>query len=62
MSEAAPRSMNSIESIPADKVLMMTPLDLQKFPDKPCVSQILGGPSLRLGDAKECLNIPSSIG
>ena len=34
----------------ADKVLKKTPLDLQKtFSEKPCVSQILGGPSLRLG-------------
>ena len=33
MSEAAPRSMNSIDSILEDKVLMMTHLDLQKrFP------------------------------
>ena len=38
-------------------------VDLQKtFPDIPCVSQMLGGPSLRLGDTKECLNIPSSTG
>ena len=27
-----------------------------------CVSQMLGGPSLRLGVTKECLNIPSGIG
>ena len=33
MNEAAPRSMNSIDSILEDKVLMMTHLDLQKrFP------------------------------
>ena len=32
------------------------------FPEKPCVSQMLGGPSLRLGVTKECLNIPSGIG
>ena len=30
--------------------------------DIPCVSQMLGGPSLRLGVTKECLNIPSGIG
>ena len=50
--EAALRSMNSIDSILADKVLIMTHLDLQKkkkVPDIPCVSQMLGGPSLRLG-------------
>ena len=27
----------------AEKVLKKTPVDLQKFPDIPCVSQILGG-------------------
>ena len=32
------------------------------FPDIPCVSQMLGGPSLRHGVTKECLNIPSGIG
>ena len=52
-----------MDSTPADKVLMKTRLDLQKtFPDIPCVSQMLGGPSLRRGDTKECLNIPSGIG
>ena len=32
------------------------------FPDLPCVSQMLGGPSLRRGDTNENLNIPSKIG
>ena len=32
------------------------------FPDVPCVSQMLDGPSLRLGDTKECLNTLSGIG
>ena len=32
------------------------------FPEKPCVSQMHGGPSLRRGDTKEGLNIPSGIG
>ena len=32
------------------------------FPDIPDVSQISGGPSLRRGDTKESLNIPSRIG
>ena len=32
------------------------------FPDIPCVSQMLGGPSLRLGTPKEQLSIPSGIG
>ena len=63
MNGAALRLTNSIYSILQDKVLRMTHLDLQKtFPDIPCVSQTLGGPSLRLGDTKECLNIPSGIG
>ena len=36
---------------------------LQKtFPGLPCVSQMLGGPSLRHGDTKESLNMPSGIG
>ena len=62
MNEAAPRSMNSIDSILEDKVLIMTHLDLQKtFPEKH-VSQMLGGPSLRLGIPKERLSIPSGIG
>ena len=63
MNGAAPQSMNSIDAILEDKVLMMTHLDLQKtFPDVPCVSQMLGGPSLRLGTIKECLSIPSGVG
>ena len=42
---------------------MMTHLDLQKrFPIKPCVCQMLGGPSLRLGIPVERLSIPSGIG
>ena len=45
MNGAALQSMNSIDAILEDKVLMMTHLDLQKtFPDIPCVSQMLGGP------------------
>ena len=35
---------------------------LKTFPDIPCVSQMHGGPSLRRGDMKEGLNIPSGIG
>ena len=63
MSELVPTCENSMDSIPADKVLMKTHLDLEKtFPDIPCVSQMLGGPSLRLGDTKECRNIPSGTG
>ena len=52
-----------MDSIPADVVLKMTHLDLQKtFPEKPCVSQMLGGLSLRLGIPTERLGIPSGIG
>ena len=54
---------NSIDSIVEDKELMKMQVDLQKtFPDIPCVSQMLGGPSLRLGDTKDCRNIPPGIG
>ena len=63
MNGAALRAMNSIDTILEDKVLRKTHVDEQKtFPDIPCVSQILGGPSLRHGDTKECLNIPSGTG
>ena len=63
MNGAAPRLMNSMDSTLEDKVLMKTHLDLQKtFPDITCVSQMLGGPSLRRGDTNEGLNIPSGIG
>ena len=50
-------------SILKDKELKKKHVDLQKtFPDIPCVSQMLGGPSLRRGDTNEGLNIPSGIG
>ena len=63
MNEAALRYWNSMDSVPADKVLKRTLLDLQKtFPDVPCVSQMLGGPLLRLGIPIERLSIPSGIG
>ena len=53
----------SMDSTPADKVPNKTLLDLQKtFSDLPCVSQMLGGPSLRLGIPKERLSIPPRIG
>ena len=52
-----------MDSIPADTVLKMTHLDLQKrFPIYKCVSQMLGDPSLRLGIPIERLGIPSGIG
>ena len=54
--------MNSTDAMLEDKVLMMTHLDLQKRFPKNHVSQMLGGPSLRRGDTKEGLNIPSGIG
>ena len=63
MNGAAFRSTNSIDAILGDRELMKMHLDLQKtFPDVTCVSQMLVGPSLRHGDTKECLNIPSGIG
>ena len=63
MNEAALRCWNSMDSIPADKVLKMTHLDLQKcFPKKTCVSQMLGGPCLRLGIPLERLSIPPGTG
>ena len=63
MNETAPRSMNSIDSILEDKVLMMTHLHLQKrFTIYHVCPLILGGPSLRLGVTKECCNIPSGVG
>ena len=46
MRELVPTYENSMDPIPADKVLKKTHLDLQKrFP----MSQMLGSPSLRLG-------------
>ena len=63
MNGAAPRSMNSTDSILEDKVLMMTHLDLQKcFLVYHVCPKMLGGPSLRLGTPKEQLSIPSGIG
>ena len=52
MNEAAPRSMNSIDSILEDKVLMMTLLDLQKhFPIfhvcPKCLAALLCGSALQ---------------
>ena len=62
MSESALRYWNSMDSIPADKVLKMTHLDLQKRFPIYHVFQILGGPSLRLGIPIVRLSIPSGIG
>ena len=58
MSELIPTKENSTDSIPADKVLKKTLLDLQKSFPIYHVSQMLGGPSLRLGIPKEQLRIP----
>ena len=61
--EAAPQLLCTMDSILEDKELMKMHVDLQKrFPEKPCVSQMHGGPSLRRGDTNEGLNIPSGIG
>ena len=62
MNGAAPQLTNSIDSILEDKKLMKMQVDFQKRFPKNHVSQMLGGPSLRRGDTKECLNIPSGIG
>ena len=63
MSEAALLFWNSMDSIPADKVLNRTQLDLQKrFPFFHACPKLLGGPSLRLGIPKERLSTPSGIG
>ena len=62
MNGVALRLMNPIDAILVDKVLRMTHLDLQKRFPIYHVPQMLGSPSLRLGDTKECLNIPSGIG
>ena len=52
-----------MDSILEDKGLKRKLVDLQKtFPDIPDVSQIFGGPSLRLGETNEGLNIPSGVG
>ena len=52
-----------MDSTLAGKVLKKTLLGLQKkFPDIPCVSEILGGPFLRLGIPIERLSIPPGIG
>ena len=54
--------MNSMDSIPADKVLKRTQLDLQKrFPIYHAVSQKLGGPCLRFGILIERLCIPQEL-
>ena len=63
MNGAALRLTNSIDAILEDKELMKMHVDLQKrFPIYHVWSQMLGGPSLRVGDTKECRNIPSGIG
>ena len=53
---------NSIDAILEDKELIKMQVDLQKRFPIYHVSQMLGGPSLRLGDTKECRNIPPGIG
>ena len=63
MNEAALLFQNSMDSTPSDKVLKKTHPDLQKtFPDIPCVSQMLGGPSLRLGIPIERLSVQPKTG
>ena len=63
MNGAAPRLTNSIDSILEDKELMRMHVDLQKrFPIYHVCPKCLAAHLLRLGDTKECLNIPSGIG
>ena len=51
-----------MDSIPADKVLKEDATgSVKTFPDIPRVSQMLGGPSLRLGIPIERLSIPPGI-
>ena len=59
MSESILIYLNSMDSILADKVLMMTHLDLQqRFPIYHACPKMLGGPSWRLGIPQELLGIP----
>ena len=61
--EPAPQLTNSIDAILEDKELTKMQVDLQKrFPIYHVCPKCLAGPSLRRGDTKECLNIPSGIG
>ena len=63
MSESVLLFRNSMDSIPADKVLKMTQLDLQKrFPIYHACPQMLGGPSLQLGIPLERQSLPWRIG
>ena len=62
MSKLAPIYENSMDSIPAEKVLKKTRLDLQKRFPIYHVSQMLGGPFLRLGIPRERLSIPPGTG
>ena len=62
MSELILKNENPMNLVPADKVLKKTRLDLQKrFPIYHVVSQMLGGPSLRLGIPRERLSIPAGF-
>ena len=49
--------LNSVDSTLADRRCWICK---KKFPDKPCVSQVLGGPFLRLGSPRERLSIHST--
>ena len=62
MSEFFLMNENSMDSIPADKVLKRKHVDLQKRFPKNHVSQMLGGPSLRLGIPIERHSIPPGTG
>ena len=51
-----------MDSLPAEKAEDDASGFTETFPDVPCVSQMLGGPSLHLGIPIERLGIPSGIG
>ena len=61
MSESVLIHENTTNSIPAEKVLKKTRLDLQKRFPKYCVSQMLGGQFLRLGIPFDRLSIHQEL-
>ena len=63
MNGVAPQLTNSTDAILEDEELMKMQVDVQKrFTIFHVCPKSLGGPSLRRGDTKECLNIPPGIG
>ena len=56
MSESVLIFLSSMDSIPAEGAVEDATGSAQTFHDIPCVSQMLGGPSLRLGIPEERLS------